>query len=276
MNLALQPAPAAATQFGTWMSYGGTAKLVLAGGLLAVAAGVAYTGTRLSRPVGLRRPGQTTAIVIVAGLLLAIVAFLVCLSVYVQQLRRDHLLHVGPANPITPVTLICDGAVFFVVVLSSSRANGVTWSSALIAALAAPMIFELPFDLIVMARTYPPVPPDPALYRALFFAPLFLIEILALSLLTLSPMVKVSRMALYSFASMLAVFAVWALSGFAYPSTPLPLTLNVVSKILAFVTTLCLFLPQRSGASAPAGPASPSLRSARHEVVGAGTEPRLG
>jgi hypothetical protein len=44
---------------------------------------------------------------------------------------------------------------------------------------------------------------------------------------------------------MLGVFAVWALSGFGYPSAPVPITLNVVSKILAFVTVLTLFLPQR-------------------------------
>jgi hypothetical protein len=44
---------------------------------------------------------------------------------------------------------------------------------------------------------------------------------------------------------MLGVFAVWALSGFGYPSAPLPTALNIVSKILAFVTVLTLFLPQR-------------------------------
>jgi hypothetical protein len=41
------------------------------------------------------------------------------------------------------------------------------------------------------------------------------------------------------------VFAIWALSGFGYPSAPLPTALNIVSKILAFVTVLTLFLPQR-------------------------------
>ena len=46
------------------------------------------------------------------------------------------------------------------------------------------MVFELPFDLIVMARTFPPIPPNPALYRVLFFAPLFAIEITTLALLT--------------------------------------------------------------------------------------------
>ena len=105
------------------------------------------------------------------------------------------------------------------------------------------MIFELPFDLIVMARTYPPIPPDPALYRALFFVPLFLIEITTLLLLRLSPMVRLTRATFFSFALMLGVFAVWALSGSGYPSAP-PLTaLNIASKILAFVTALTLFLP---------------------------------
>jgi hypothetical protein len=50
---------------------------------------------------------------------------------------------------------------------------------------------------------------------------------------------------------MLAVFAVWALFGFGYPSAPVPITLNVLSKILAFVTVLTLFLPVRNQAVAP-------------------------
>ena len=123
--------------------------------------------------------------------------------------------------------------------------------SAVIAALAAPMIFELPFDLIVMARTYPPIAPDPAAYRALFFVPLFAIELTTLALLTLSPMVRLSRLTFLSFALMLVVFAVWAAFGFGYPSSPVPITLNVVSKILAFVTALTLFLPLRDQATVP-------------------------
>jgi hypothetical protein len=107
------------------------------------------------------------------------------------------------------------------------------------------MIFELPFDLIVMARTYPSIPPDPALYRALFFAPLFLIEITTLLLLRQSPLVRLTRATFFSFALMLGVFAVWALSGFGYPSASVPTALNMVSKVLAFVTVLTLFLPQR-------------------------------
>ena len=66
-------------------------------------------------------------------------------------------------------------------------------SSAAIAAMGAAAIFELPFDLIIWTRIYPPVPPDPAFYRALFFAPLVLVGLTTLSLLALSPMVKLSR-----------------------------------------------------------------------------------
>ncbi len=72
-----------------------------------------------------------------------------------------------------------------------------------------------------MTRTYRSTPPDPGLYRAFFFAPLILIEITSLSLLSLSPMARLGR------------------------SGPVPVTLNVISKILALVTTLTLFLPQR-------------------------------
>lgn len=36
-----------------------------------------------------------------------------------------------------------------------------------------------------------------------------------------------------------------SLSGFGYPSTPAPYALNVISKILALITALTLFLPQR-------------------------------
>jgi hypothetical protein len=57
-------------------------------------------------------------------------------------------------------------------------------------------------------------------------------------------MVKLSGTTFFCLALMLLVFAVWALAGFGYPSAPVPLAMNVVSKILAFVTALSLFLPE--------------------------------
>ena len=240
------------TQYGTWVSYSGVGRIELAIVLLAAAGGLAYAGTRLPLPAQAARPGRAAMIFMLVTWILAIAAFLACLAIYALQYRHEYPgTSYAPADHILPVTLLAAGVTFFIILISSSSSYGpgARFASAVIGAIAAPMIFELPFDLIVMARIYPPIPPHPALYRALFFLPLFLIEITTLSLLTMSPMVKLSRGTLFSLASMLAVFAVWGLFGFAYPSAPIPTVLNVLSKILAFVTVLCLFLPQRAKAS---------------------------
>lgn len=250
-----------------WISYSGTARVVLALVLLIAAGGAAYAGTRLPLPARAPRPGQKTANFMLAAWIVAMTAFLGCVGVLSQQARRDHLPYARPPDPITPVTLTAVAAIFVIIVLiSSSRDWPARLAGAAIGALAAPMIFEVPFDLIVMARTFPWIP-DPALDRVLFFAPLFLIEITTLSLLTLSPMVKLSKAAFFSFAAMLAVFAVWGLSGFGYPSAPLPYTLNVLSKILAFVTALSLFLPQPAEASAPHPYPARTPRSREHAAA---------
>ena len=234
------------TQYGTWVSYGGDARIWLAVGLVAAAGSLAYAGTRLPLPARPTRPRKVTAVVMVLAWAAAIVAFLACAAIYVRQyLREYHLTQAAPTDRIAPVTLLAVVAVFLIILTRSTPGPRTRLASAAIGAMAAPMIFEFPFDLIVMARTYPPIPPDPALYRALFFVPLFLIEITTLLLLRLSPMVRLTRATFFSFALMLGVFAVWALAGFGYPSAPVPITLNVVSKILAFVTLLTLFLPQR-------------------------------
>jgi hypothetical protein len=77
-------------------------------------------------------------------------------------------------------------------------------ASAVIGTAAAPMFFELPFDLIVMARTNPPIPTHPMLYRQLFFLPLFLVELSTTSLLTLLPSMRVTACACYAVAGMFA------------------------------------------------------------------------
>jgi hypothetical protein len=254
MKASLGQAHASAAQFGTWISYSGSARLALAAVLLAAAAASVWLGRRLPAPLRPVRPGPAVTAALLATWATAITAFLVCAHVYVQQLRRDHLLQAAPTDPIAPVTLVCAGVLFAVLVITGAhKPRG--WATAAIAAMAAPMVFELPFDLIVMARTCPAVPPDPAAYRVLFFAPLFLIEITTLALLALSPQVQVSRATFACFALMLAVFAAWSLSGFGYPDAPVPVLLNATSKVLAFVTTLTLFLPLRAReATLPAAP----------------------
>jgi hypothetical protein len=79
--------------------------------------------------------------------------------------------------------------------------------------------------------------------------------------------VTLSKATFFSFAAMLAVFAVWGLSGFGYPSAPLPYALNVLSKILAFVTALSLFLPQRAEASASRPHPAQAPRSREHAAA---------
>jgi hypothetical protein len=236
------------TQHGMWVSYSGSAEIVLAAVLTAAAAGVAYGGLRLPLPARLPRPGRTTTVCLVLAWVVAIVAFVACLALYIEHALREHLGgHATPADPITPVSVVAFGIVWFAIALMhNSRGWRVALGSALIGALAGPMIFELPFDLIVMARTYPAMPPDPAAYRILFFAPLFAVEIVTLALLTTSPVVRLTRATFWCFAGMLAVFAGWAVVGFAYPSAPAPFALNVVSKVLAFLAALSMFLPERS------------------------------
>jgi hypothetical protein len=246
-----------------WFSYGGTARVVLAVLLVAVAAGVAGAGLRLRVPVRLPRPGRTATAVMVASWGTAIVAFLVCFSAYLHQLIQQHLIHSRPPQPIFPVTAACMITLFFAILfMGRSLSQEARVGSALIGAIAAPMIFEFPFDLMVMTRTYPAVAPDPALYRVLFFAPLFLVEFTTLALLSLSPLVRLRRAAFFAFALMLLIFAAWALAGLGYPSAPLPFAFNAVSKVVAFGVALSLFLPERSQASVPEPVAADGPRDA--------------
>jgi hypothetical protein len=240
------------TQYGTWVSYGGTAGIALAIVLGGAATAATYAGGTLHLPAPLPRPGRAAKVFLLVAWLVSIAAFLACFSLYALHAEREHLGQAPPADPITPVTVICLGIAWFAIALMhNSRGWRVALGSAVIGALAAPMIFEFPFDLIVIMRIYPPMPPDPALYRALFFVPLLLAEVTTVAVLTLSPVVRVSRATVWCFAAMLAVFAGWSLIGFGYPSSPAPFALNVASKILAFLTALSMFLPDRSQQGAP-------------------------
>jgi len=231
---------------GGWLSYSGDAKIELAAGLLAVAGCAAYAGIRLRRPIRAVRPPTSVVVLMFSLWGAALVAFLAGLAVYIKQFVHDYP-HItsGVHNPITRVTLLAAVAIFGMILSRTGWRFQTRLGSAVVGAMAAPMIFELPFDLIVMARTYPPLPPDPALYRAVFFTPLILVELTTLWLLTLSPMVRVRKSTFFCFALMTGVFGIWALFGFGYPQAPLPITMNVVSKILAFITALTLFLPDR-------------------------------
>jgi hypothetical protein len=53
---------------------------------------------------------------------------------------------------------------------------------------------------------------------------------------------RITGSAVYALAGMFAVFAVWAVFGFSFPGGLLPKTLNIISKILCFITAIMLFV----------------------------------
>jgi hypothetical protein len=264
------------TQHSAWVSYSGDARIELAIGLVAAAGAAVYAGIRLRHAVRAVRPGQGTVAVMFLAWAAAIVALLVGTSFYILQYIRDYQPAPGstPADPIAPVTFSAVVVIFIVILTRGGFSGRARLGSATIGALAAPWIFELPFDCIVMDRTAP-VPPDPALYRALFFVPLALVAITTIALLILSPMVRLTRATFFTFALMLLVFAIWALVGFGYPSAPVPIALNMVSKVLAFATALTLFLPPRLSQwripQAGAEQVAPARQPAVMAIPGGGT-----
>lgn len=232
--------------------YAGSSSIILTVVLLIITGVLAYGGVRLRHPLGATRPGLAAGVCIVVAWLLSVTSFLVALTISVQALHAQIGTINGPANPITPITVISGLIAFFVILgltvpsVTSPVSQGqfnVALGSAMVETIAAPMIFELPYDLIVIGRTHPPSPW--VLYTLLFFLPLFAVEILSFAMLTFSPFTKVSRITLFLLASMFLVFAVWAIYGFAYPSTPTPFALNALAKVLAFAAAVSLSIPQK-------------------------------
>jgi hypothetical protein len=236
-----------------WVSYSGGTAIYLSIILLVVASGLAYTGSRLRVPLNVTSPGDAAAGFMIAIWLLAIYNVLVATFVYGLQVKQAYPGFVAAR---VRVGTSVDALLTFFVILYLTRRWGwkVALASAVIGTAAAPMIFELPFDLIVMTRTNPPIPIHPMLYRQLYFMPLFLVELSTISLLMLLPSVRVTAYTCYAVSGMFVVFAVWAAFGFAFPAEPLPLALNIVSKMLCFVAVIMLFVwrpdAQKSGAKA--------------------------
>ena len=177
---------------GGWVPYEAAPRPRWRLSLIALAAASAYIGTRLRAPVSVSRPGRAVSCFMIAIWALAIYTFLVAYYAYALQLRQVHL-HV--ALPRARVGTFIDAPVTFLVILYLTRRYGwrVALCSAAIGTAAAPMIFELPFDLIVMPMTYPPVPPAPMLYRQLFLFPLFIVELSTMSLLTSLPSMRITN-----------------------------------------------------------------------------------
>jgi hypothetical protein len=235
-----------------WSSYTGSSSFILAGVLLLATVVLLVVGVRFRQGKPGTRPGKFLGALLISSFVLAILSFLLAVGAYGLAQAQQGITFTS-TDPITPVTLI-SGFVTFFVILYLARKSGARAAigSAIVGAIAAPLIFELPFDLIVMWQTFPPSPPT--LYTPLFFFPLFLVEILSFALLTLSPVMRPSKVTFFLFAGMFFIFAVWALAGFAYPSTPFPIAMNMLSKIVAFAVAISLFWRDREKLVLPAPP----------------------
>jgi hypothetical protein len=224
----------------SWFSYSPTEALFLTVILLVVAAPLFWAGTRIRTPIAVDRPGRIVTAFLIAIWLLSILTFLVALHAYGIQMRETQLLFRPPSVKVG--TFLYAAISFFVIVYLTRRHGwGVALASGFLGAAAAPMFFELPFDLIVIGKINPLIPPDPILYRELFFFPLFLVELSTIALLSALPPMRITKGATFALAGMFVIFAVWAAFGFGYPDRLLPLSLNVISKILAFVAATLLF-----------------------------------
>ena len=232
----------------SWTSYSDGNAILLAVFLLVVAIGFVYAGKRLHAPLNVTRPGTTATGFMITIWLLAICNASVALVVYGLQVKQAYPSFVAPRLAVGMFTF-ADATVAFFVILYITRRWGwqVALASAIIGIAAALMFFEFPFDLIVMTRTNPPIPTYPMLYRSLLFLPFFLVQFTTVSLLTLLPSARVTAYTSYAMAGMFAVFSVWAAFGFAFPAHPLPLALNVISKILCFVAAVMLFVWKADG-----------------------------
>jgi hypothetical protein len=217
--------------------------------LLAVVALFALAGARIRKPIAIGRSSRVVIGFLIAIWLLSIFTFVVATGAYGIQMRQTHRL-IRP--PRVSVGTLIYAVVTFLVIAYLTRRFGwrVALASGFIGAAAAPMFFELPFDLIVFGRVYPPIPPNPPLYRALFFFPLFIVELSTIALLFVLPTMRITRGATFALAGMFAVFAVWAAFGFEYPDKALPWSLNVASKILCFVAVILLFTETRAEVTA--------------------------
>ncbi len=232
-------------QYGTWQPYAGREALQLAFVLLVIAGVLTFLGIRLRHALGVDRPGKAVSASLIVMWVLSFATLLIAAGTYIRELFGQYGNFTPPASPISSITGL-SGLITFVMIAYLTRHHGLKLAlgSAIIGTVAAPMTFELPFDLIVMCRIFPPMS---AQFTLLIFLPLFLVEISSLSLLTLLPRARVSKLTLFCLAAMFFIFAVWALFGFSYPSRPIPFALNAASKILCFVASITLFVPHEVG-----------------------------
>ncbi len=235
--------------YSVWSPYGGLESYLLVGGMLLATVVLTLLGVALKRPLAARPAGRVVGGFLVLIWLISVVILRVAEAAYSLTVYQQAGPQPAPPNPITRYT-VGFALLAFGCVLVMTRKYG--WKLAVVSAIAAagagPVMFEVGFDLVVAFRLQ--IPDPAALYRLLFFGPLLLFNVATLSLLTLSPAARLRRQTLFALAGMFAIWTVWALFGFAYPDTPTTLVFNLSSKLLSAVAGVMIFLPDRRQAEA--------------------------
>ncbi len=234
---------------GTWVPYSGASAIILAAVLAGISVVCMLLARKISAPITWKQPGTLASFLIIAGLVASTLIFLRD-TVYVsaefgRQLGPAAKHIVIPRNPITPVTLTAMLLSFFIIVYITQQLGFKgAYISGIVGAIAAPMLFEFPFDCIVMWRAILPEPP--LLYMTYYFLPLICIELFCFAMLTFSPMFRITKLPVFIVALLFLEFAIWALFGFSYPMNPISITMNIIAKLTAFAVAITLFIPEKT------------------------------
>ena len=220
------------TKSGGWRPYSFPGSVILSFILLIIGIGLVFLGKRMKTSVKVPHLGKSLKITMIVTWVILVLGFLFIYAVSEKPTGRA--LQNGPIFPITFACAVCT----FAYLVYISRRDGIlaALGNGIVGAAAGPMVFEFPFDWIVIPQVN-----ASTMYLIRFFTPLFVIELATFSLLLLSRRVSITRYSLYSLGAMFIVFAVWALEGFSYPSSPVPFLLNAISKVLSFTTIIALF-----------------------------------
>ena len=235
-------------QYSQWVAYTGTTRIMLTCLFLVLAVALAVIGWRLRKAHAARSGG------VVIGVFVAVIWILSVLILdWVQfaygiaiknEMDASGQTAVGSKNPITRFTILFAIVACVLIFIWLRKRYG--WKVALISGIAGagagPVMFEFPFDWIIMWHLNVPTPV--AVYRWLYFMPLFLFIIATLAICTLTPAARLRRETLFALAAMFLLWAGWAITtGFAYPSSAVPLVFNVTSKLAAAVAGIMIFMP---------------------------------
>jgi hypothetical protein len=229
-----------------WNPYSGSAAVLLSLILVVVGVGVVLFGRR-TQDIRPPMPGRVLKVVIVLVWALSILLVLPLFRQIAAETGQSSI-GTGPVFPITLASAFCT----FVIVAYITRKGGTlaALGNGFAAAAAGPMVFELPFILIITPMVTTRVP------HPLFLFLTFLVVIIStLALPLFSSRFALTRRSLYLVGAMILVFAAWALlTGYSPPSDPVSFTLNAVSKVLGFAAVAVAFLTMGRAPANPTGP----------------------